>query len=67
METFERAERILAVVVELPPASSALKRMAEPIPARPPLPVERCSKVRRLLTEEEAVSEAEIVRSSLGA
>ena len=62
----ERAERILAVVVEVPPVSSAVKRRAEPIPAKPPLAVERCSKVRRLVTEEEAAFEAEIVRSSEG-
>lgn len=45
--------------------SSAEKRMAVPMPASPPLPEERCSRVKRLFTELEAVSEAEIVKEEV--
>ena len=65
VETLERAESILAVEVELPPVSSALNRIAEPMPAKPPLADDRCSKVKRLLIDEEAVSLAEIVRDEV--
>ena len=65
VEVLVRPDRILAVEVALPPVSSALKRMAEPMPAKPPEAEDKCSKVKRLLTDDEAVSLAETVRDEV--